>query len=346
VARADDYVLRTQEVVRGDAVTDRVIPRRVNSSAFTRRERLATSTPQLDELEELWWDAQSDLVECLWGLPEEVRSVLRRDFARRARTFFTGSRIVEIACGSGWPGRMIAGTGIRIVGYDLSAQQVKLAQEKAAKEGLATECEYHHGDITAIAIEDFDGAFIHAGLHHLADDEVEALLDRLARGGPAFKVLLYEPVYPRPLNLPAALRSVLVHAIRLMVRIVTPPERKFSYDKETVKRLDEAVRASSDQGWFFSPKEAPFEKTRLVAELVKRFRIVRVYPCHFRSIDVAQKVALIIGKADRDRALARYLEPALRLDKLLFATGLHRLFADRYVFYGFELVGGAAENSE
>jgi SAM-dependent methyltransferase len=313
------------------------------NGAFERRERLATSTATLDRLEESWWNEHAALIDRLWALPEDVRIPLRRDFARRARAFFGHGRILELACGTGWPGRMIAGKGIQIVGVDLSPEQIARARAEAANAGLAEHCEYHRGDVLKLGEDQFEGVLIHAGLHHLADDEAAVLLDGLAR--PGLKVLLYEPLYPRPAPLPAALRRLARAAVEVLVRAVMPRRGAFAYDEDTIQLLDEVVQESSRAGWFFSPKEAPFEESRLERLLRARFDIRRVYPSHFRSIDVAQRVGLIVDPKSRRRAVRRNLQPAIWLDRLLFATRTFRAFDAQYVFYSFELIGRRDERA-
>ena len=295
---------------------------RIERAAFERRERLATSTQALDRLEEHWWDEHFALIERLWALPEDVRVVLRRDFARRARAFFGRGRILELACGSGWPGRLIAGDGIRIVGVDLSNEQIELARAEAARAGLAEQCEYQRGDIGTLAEVDVDGVLIHAGLHHLAEDEVASLLDGLSQR--SLRVLLYEPVYPQPAPVPRPVRSGIRSMVELLMRLTMPPQRAAVYDEQTLRLLDGVVEQSTRAGWFFSPKEVPFDEKRIHEVLRARFHLKAAYPCHFRSIDVAQRVGLILDDASRQRAVRQYLEPALWVDRVLFATRAFR----------------------
>jgi SAM-dependent methyltransferase len=307
-------------------------------AAFERRDRLATSSATLDELEERWWNEHAALIERLWALPEDVRILLRQDFAKRARAFFGRGRVLELACGTGWPGRMIAGDGLRIVGIDLSREQIELARAEAGRAGLADVCEYRQGDISELPDGSFDGALVHAGLHHLADDEVEGFLDRLATFRPGFKVLLYEPVYPIRARLPWPVRAAGRATAELLVRLAMPRVPAGEFDHAAAARLDEVIRASTEAGWFFSPKEVPFNETWLLNALRSRLTLVRAYPCHFRSIEVAQRIALITDPKRRRHAVARNLRSALLIDRLLLASRVFRFDETRYVFYAYELL--------
>ncbi len=149
--------------------------------AFTRRPRFLRSTPEQDNREVEWWDTNAAHIERIWGLPESICGGARQRYIEDVRDIFLRLkaarplRILEIACGSGWPGRILASSALKVTGVDFSERQIEIARAKAA-EASQTNCDYFQMDIKQMSDSfqsgQFDGAFIHCGIHHLSTAEL------------------------------------------------------------------------------------------------------------------------------------------------------------------------------
>jgi UDP-glucose 4-epimerase len=172
--------------------------------AFARRPQLLRSTPELDLLEVDWWNAHAAHIERVWGLPDHLCRSARQRYIEDIREKFllrTGARpinLLEIACGSGWPGRLLASSAVKVTGVDFSEGQIAIARTKAAEAGQ-TNCDYVQMDINQMSqtlqSRRFDGAFIHCGIHHLRTEELISFADVLALNPTGFPTILVEPVY-------------------------------------------------------------------------------------------------------------------------------------------------------
>jgi SAM-dependent methyltransferase len=67
----------------------------------------------------------------------------------------SGQTVVDLGCGHGGPGLWVAQqSGADLIGIDLSAVGVALAQERAVAAGLSQRARFHVGDIAATALPD------------------------------------------------------------------------------------------------------------------------------------------------------------------------------------------------
>jgi hypothetical protein len=188
---------------------------------------------------------------------------------------------------------------------------------------------------------EFDGAFVHAALHHLADDEVASFLEALASGPAGFRIVFYEPVFIRELSLlPKRAASAICGILaRLRGRLIP---RGLPYDLDLKRELQSLEAEAEQNGWFLSPKEVPFHHDALVAELEQRFEMVFARPVHFDAIEVAQTLASLRNSAQTEAAADSVLARALRFDRVLLRTGLYRACRGRYAFWLFGVVVGTA----
>ncbi|HEV7957297.1 MAG TPA: class I SAM-dependent methyltransferase [Marisediminicola sp.] len=307
---------------------------------FTYRPRYRETTPELDRDELEWWENNAALMERIWTLPAPISKELRGEMARIAAAFFGSGRILEPGCGAGWPGRLIAeaGRGLRIVGTDISPEQVSLARQAAEEAGLTDACEYYEGEMSSLPVDDFDGAFFHAALHHLSDREVEEVLDHLATARAGFRVVFYEPVFVRPFTwLPrpfARVGSLLVSALlNLSLR-----DASTGPDNDLVSEMKRVEREASEHGWFLSPKEVPFSEQQLLAALRRRFDVVLAKPLHLNAIEAGQLVAATWGESSaRDKRGLRIIRRTLWLDMVLLRSNIYRVCRGRYAFWMFAL---------
>ena len=315
--------------------------------AFARRRRRATSSPELDRFEEEWWNRNAGLMQRVWTLPSQISEALRRPVLEEAGRFLGEGVILEPGCGEGWPGRLLmrSHAGLRIVGTDISAEQLELARTNAAAEGLERRTRYRRAEMHDLDLGEFDGAFVHAALHHLADDEVARFLDVLAAGPAGFRIVLYEPVFTPDVSwLPRRGAAAICGALaKLRVRLLP---RGLQYDEDLTRALHSLEAEAERNGWFLSPKEVPFQHDALLAELDRRFDIAFARPVHFDAIEIAQRLASSSDARRMEPSVDRVLTRALWFDRAVLRSGLYRACRGRYAFWLFGVVVGGVSTSE
>ncbi len=74
--------------------------------------------------------------------------------------------VLELGCGPGWAGLLLARAGWDVLGVDISERMVEIARERADREGITASFEV--GDVEELDLErrDFDGVLIFDALHH------------------------------------------------------------------------------------------------------------------------------------------------------------------------------------
>ena len=166
-----------------------------------KRTRPSQASPALNAQELAWWEANGALMSRLWDYDDAINRQVRGHYVARARDFLAasgGATILELGCGSGWLGRMLAGPDVNVIGVDFSQNQVDAAAAAAQRNGQAGRCRYLRRD----GLEDFgllnqvDGVLIHAFLHHLDEHELDSALDALKKGlKPDARLWIYEPAF-------------------------------------------------------------------------------------------------------------------------------------------------------
>ena len=239
---------------------------------FKRAQRIQTSSPALDQEEVEWWNAHADLIERIWGLSDALCREVRGGYVAEVRALFqkiTGKRklhLLEIACGSGWPGRLLADAETRVTGLDFSEKQIQLARENAAASG-AVNCDYRCAGVSEIpallAGGEFDGSFIHCGIHHLSGAELRAAARSLSAAPRGTPVILVEPMYHNRRTIHGGLVARALDFVYgvFQKRAASGLPLDESVTAETKALLEKADRNS----WFLSPKEMPFTLPELDA---------------------------------------------------------------------------------
>lgn len=315
------------------------------TAAFARRARIERTTQTLDGQEVDWWNTYAPLIERIWGLPDPICAAARRDYIEDVGKIFhtlLGARplrILEIACGSGWPGRLLASPTLAVTGMDFSEGQLKIAQTKAAAAGQ-TNCNYVQMDInqmnSSFESSQFDGAFIHCGIHHLCTDELTGFADGLSRAPKGFPLILVEPVYldqarwwGRALN--KGLRGLywlILHAFLVGAR----------QDETVTKPTEKLIGLANAQGWFLSPKEVPFDREEIRRIFSQYFEIKEIEPVTLFGLSAAQYLATLSDQAGASRA-AKVLLPIFNgLDRALNKLGLLPKLTSEYLFSRIVLV--------
>ena len=318
------------------------------------RERAQFPDPDLDREEESWWNEQAEVVEAIWAMQEPVRRAIRMPYLERARRFFLeGAKrlpvtVLEVGCGSGWVGRMIADRDrLRILGLDIAAEQIRMAKENAAHAGLSDICEYRAQNLADFTVKDAEAVscvFIHAILHHLSWQEIRSVLAQLKALGSGTRIFIYEPVYladPERGALPessAARRArslaMLPHwACALFDRLLHPRR-----DTGLVKKVQHLCREAQRQGRILSPKEVVFREAEILGALGEIGEVTERYLCNFTSIPIAQ-YATTLRSPFLQRLFTSTVVPfSAWVDRSLFSTGQIPAVTHEYIFMGYHCV--------
>ena len=261
-----------------------------------------------------WWDTNAPLIERIWGLPDPIcRGVRQRYIADIGRRFhqLLGSRnlkILEIACGSGWPGRLLASSRLRVVGVDFSESQIEIARQKA-RESAQSNCEYLKMEINQIndtfRSGQYDGVFIHCGIHHLATTELVSFAEALASAPKGFPTILVEPVYLDKMTLFGRVQDYILRGLYAILRrlyLTRVPQ-----DKVVVEAQDHLTRLAQQKGWWFSPKETPFDIPELQRLFSANFEIKEVVPVTRFTLAAGQYLATIKDQNRAARMAAKVL---------------------------------------
>lgn len=312
---------------------------------FKRAPRIQTSSPALDQEEVEWWNAHADLIERIWGLSDVLCREVRCDYIAETRAQFrkivakNSLHLLEIACGSGWPGRLLADADTRVTGLDFSEKQIQLAREKAAAVG-ATNCDYRCEDVSEIpallAQGGFDASFIHCGIHHLSGDELRAAAHSLSAAPRGTPVILVEPMYhDRRTFFGGMLARVLDTAYRIFQKRISfgvPLDKTIA--AETSALLEKADRS----GWFLSPKEMPFTLPELEAVFGEFFSIEEVEIVTHYALRLGQYLSTSQDRNEADEIGRKWLPLLTRLDRWLIRSGFAAQLTNQYFFTRIVLV--------
>jgi 2-polyprenyl-3-methyl-5-hydroxy-6-metoxy-1,4-benzoquinol methylase len=309
--------------------------------------------PEIDREEEAWWNEHAATIEAIWAMAAPVRRTIRAPYLDRARQFFLESthlrpaRCLEVGCGSGWVGRMIATPGkLELIGLDLAAEQIRLAQENAKLDGLAAATEYrcqNLADFTAKDAGSVQCVLIHAILHHLSWQEIRSVMKQVQALGKGTRLFVYEPAYLAdplsPLPDSAEARSAQTKMGRSK-RETDRFQRMFrpARDRGLVKRVEALATEAHRQGRILSPKEVVFPEKELVGLLEEIGDITGRQLCNFTSLPAAQYATTIRNGFLQRLFCATVLRRAVKLDYELFASGSIPLVTREYVFMGYECV--------
>lgn len=306
---------------------------------FKRAPRIQTSSPALDQKEVEWWNAHADLIERIWGLSDALCREVRGGYLAETRTLFQkivgkdSLHILEIACGSGWPGRLLADPHTRVTGLDFSEKQIQLARKKAAAAG-ATNCDYRCEDVSQIpallAQGGFDGSFIHCGIHHLSGDELRASARSLSSAPRGTPVILVEPMYHDRCTFPG---GILARVLDATYRIFQKRISSGLQPDKTIAAETGALLQKADQSaWFLSPKEMPFTLPELEAAFGEFFSIEEVEMVTHYALRLGQFLTTLQDQNRADEVGKKWLPLLNRIDRGLIRTGLAARLTNQYFF--------------
>jgi len=110
----------------------------------------------------------------------------------------SGSRVLDVACGTGALCFRLSAKGCEVIGIELSLKMVERARLRQKQERIEN-LQFIHGDATRLkkfSNEAFDIAIISFGLHEMAQDEGRKVLHEMKRV--AKKLILVDYVVPQP----------------------------------------------------------------------------------------------------------------------------------------------------
>jgi len=316
------------------------------------RERPQIESPEIDALETQWWNDYAPLVETIWAQPPAIRRAVRGHYLQRARQFFLEGAtqlpmtVLEIGCGSGWVGHMLAERGkLHIVGMDISEEQVAMAQRHAIKLGLGDICHY-----TCENLRDYKsptgtqrpGVLVQAILHHLSWTEIKSVLREIAALGSGTRIFIYEPAYVAaqpgvgPLVVDAATR-VLTLIPKVLARLAVVDQSR-ALNRELRQQVLDMCQLAVDKGWMLSPKEVIFQEADLLAALNEHFSVQNRYIGNFTAVGAAQTAVFYDSPVVEQRFTQQVLPFAVGLDNALFKAGMSARGANWYFFMCYECV--------
>lgn len=341
-------------VIRKDVAEKALISvgRKSNTPAFTLYQRPSKSSAELNDLETIWWNEHGNTIEKVWVFSEAVNNKYRQSYVSKADLFFKKSnvknKVLDLGCGSGWFGRMIADEDLACYGIDFSSTQIEIAnkiKEKALnKYYLKYYCTDDFKKIENIGA--ISGVNIHAFLHHLYWDELHSLFNELVENLPnGCKFFITEPIYPNQneinyiSNEQKNSNNEFVRAFRLKLDLIKNELiDKGLYDSKTEFELIKIINESEQNGFFLSPKEVPFILNEFQTFLSKYLTIERHYHCGILNLETAQLIEKIKTK-DVQNYYSDLLFPiANALDEILLNNYYFETNTNNYLFTVFECV--------
>jgi len=325
------------------------VGRELNVPAFYFYKRPDKSSVLMEQLENNWWNAHGELIEKAWVFSEKTNYYYRKDYVSKAVSFFkeTGKKavILDLGCGSGWLGRMIADDGLEYHGMDFSSTQIDIANKEKQKASNKEHLHYYClTDFRKIEnISSVTGVVIHAFLHHLYWEDLTNLFDELAETLPqGCKFFIMEPVYPAKSKAAntfteKATNDALVSAYRAnLIFIKNKLMDENNYDSKTESDLIQAEFESTKNGFFFSPKEVPFKLDEFKTFLTTYLTIEKTFHCGVLNLETAQLVERIRSE-EKQNYFSELLFPAANaLDKLLLSNNYFEANENNYLFTVFE----------
>ncbi len=146
-----------------------------------------------DPAMQAYYAARAREYEAIYAKPERQTDLRRLEQA--IPDFFAGRRVLEIACGTGYWTRHIAGTANEVLATDLTGETLAIARSKALDPGKVRFAEADAFDLPA-ASGPFGAAFAGFWWSHLRKSECRAFLASLARClSPGARVMLLDNLY-------------------------------------------------------------------------------------------------------------------------------------------------------
>jgi 2-polyprenyl-3-methyl-5-hydroxy-6-metoxy-1,4-benzoquinol methylase len=148
------------------------------------------------------------------------RTLYAKEYCLRLLGDLRDKTILDVGCGEGEDGVILATLGARVTGLDISPGAIELAKQRAALNGVSDRTQFVCAPLTAASLPEksFDVIWIDNVLHHVLDDLERTMRALLQSAKPGAMIICIEPV-----SLSNTLRK-----IRFLVPVhteVTPGER-------------------------------------------------------------------------------------------------------------------------
>ena len=308
-----------------------------------RTERLVISSDDINKTENEWWDEHSSIIETVWAHTYSLQKCIRYPYLRNAKKFLQsrgGKKLIwEVGCGTGWVCRMIADENFNIIGTDFSKAQIDMAKAQAILFNKQKYCSYQVSDASSV-VEEHDGIFIHAILHHLSEEELKGFFELIGKQKKDTRFFLYEPIFPQAasdkVNLQAFLFKKLIDVYKKSAKVLI---RIFGKrNNELITRTELISRQAEKNGWFMSPKEVPFYEKELDTYLERHFNINKKYFVNMTDYSLAMSLVMY-DLGEPGFLFKRIILPlATWLDKVFFSLDFRSVIKGQYLFCCYELV--------
>ena len=267
------------------------------------------------EDEKVWWDKYGSYMSYQWKLTPSLNKILRADLESDYVEFLLNPNesLLDLGCGSGWLSVFFAERGMKVLGIDLSQEQINASNElKARSESKHLEfecCDFVKWDPEKYRGR-FDNVFVNAFLHHLPEVELEMMLGKIAAvTKPGGKVFVYEPL--RSSSGARCVGARLVDAIcnRMMYLLSNVmPRRLDLFSNEYGMALKDGYQMSS-------PHEGPIDIELIEKFCSDSFEIVEVKGWHLFSLGFAMQVMTL--KESAREAYSWLAALWFRIDRIL-----------------------------
>ncbi len=317
-------------------------------NAFTFFERLHKTNNIIDALEERWWNEAGNLIEDVWGLPDDLCLAYREEYIIKAKKIFLEDKknvkVLDLGCGTGWFGRILADENVFYHGIDFSETQIQIAQQKA--KGTKNEAFLKYTKTTSIKsiekLEEFDAVIINAFLHHLHKEELTTLFDDIkAHFKSGTKIFMMEPTYPTNktksniTNLDHIKADITDSTIKAIKKQAI--EKKI-FDTKKEQDLLELIQESNENGFFFSPKEVPFAFEEIEGLISKYANLKEYFYVGVNDFTFLQMLSLVTDVNFRKEMLEEIYPNIKKMDKELIEKTFYFNGTNNYIFTCFVCV--------
>jgi 2-polyprenyl-3-methyl-5-hydroxy-6-metoxy-1,4-benzoquinol methylase len=335
-------------IEKGEAIDALKTINRKPLNAFTFFKRSQNTSKEIDILEERWWNTAGTLIEDVWGLPDDLCLAYRQEYVMKAKDFFLTdkqhTKVLDLGCGTGWFGRIIACEKIFYQGIDFSETQINIAKEKV--KNTHNERYIHYTQTTSIQsiknIHDFDGIIINAFLHHLCKDELKKLFSDIKQNFKSgTKIFIMEPVYPT--NKVKKNITITEDAIANVISDTIAAVKKHAteinlFDTQKELLLSELINESDDNGFFFSPKEVPFDFQEIELLLLEYTQLRNYFYVGVNDFSLLQMLSFVKDQNYRKEMIKTIFPIIKTLDKQLIDKEYYANGVNSYIFTCFECI--------
>jgi ubiquinone/menaquinone biosynthesis C-methylase UbiE len=312
-----------------------------------RTKRITDCDSALDLAEMEWWNANATTIEKIWAQNIHFQKIVRLPYLKKMRAFLLKNAkngkatVLEVGCGSGWVGRLIADEQLHIIGTDFSREQLDIAEKNAKASGKQKYCKYDLADASNFDGRNIDGVLIHALLHHLTVKELETFFKQLSKLASGTKVFIYEPVFFRKREQQPSLYDKVLNRMIYSVRqySLRMAKKYGAGDHALIKAMDDINAAAEQNGWYISPKEIPFYEGELEKYLEPLCSLQTKFIVNKTDLDIAQALSMS-GIVKPPFLFSRILIPiAAMLDKLsFFGNFTQYTYPQQHLFVCFEFI--------